>query len=167
MKPSMAIKPLVFAIAAVMAVAAQADQNDRRGGHGHNNNPRQMDRAVYTNADATATDSQRSTGNSIRNEGTINEAEMSSSGAGASGNVGVNVAAGNGNQQDNAAAIANTSSDNADIDNSFVFGTATASADVVQRSNNNVVNNWSTQSSAVMSGSADGEIGRASCRERV
>ncbi|HBK48464.1 MAG TPA: heme utilization protein, partial [Pseudomonas sp.] len=40
MKPSMAIKPLVFAIAAVMAVAVQAGQNDRRNDHhnGHHNN---------------------------------------------------------------------------------------------------------------------------------
>ena len=40
MKPSMALKPLVFAIAALMAVAVQAG-NDRRNDdhhHGHNNN---------------------------------------------------------------------------------------------------------------------------------
>lgn len=84
---------------------------------------------------------------------------MSSSGTGASGNVGVNVAAGNGNQQDNAAAIANTSSDNAAIDNSFVFGNSEATASVRQFSNGNSVRNWSTQSSAVMSGSADGSSG--------
>ena len=162
MKPSMAIKPLVFAIAAVMAVAVQADQNDRRGGHhnGHHNNghytPPPTKIPVY--ATANAMDSQRSTGNTITNQGTINEAEMSSSATGASGNVGVNVAAGNGNQQDNAAAIANASSESS-LDNSFVFGTAEATADVRQFSNNNRVDNWSTQNSAVMTGSADGAEG--------
>lgn len=80
---------------------------------------------------------------------------MSDSGQGSSGNVGVNVAAGNGNQQDNAAAIANAGADSS-LDNSFVFGMADATADVQQTSRNNRVDNWSTQSSAVMSGSASG-----------
>lgn len=70
MKPSMAIKPLVFAIAAVMAVAANAD--DRRG-HGHNNNHTPPAKQVDTSATAHANDVQRSTGNTISNEGTINE----------------------------------------------------------------------------------------------
>jgi hypothetical protein len=68
------------------------------------------------------------------------------------------VAAGNGNQQDNAAAIANASSESS-LDNSFVFGTAEATADVRQFSDGNRVDNWSTQSSAVMSGSGDGASG--------
>ena len=83
---------------------------------------------------------------------------MSDSGTGSSGNVGINVAAGNGNQQDNAAAIANAGSDSS-LDNSFVFGMASATADVVQTSRNNRVDNYSTQSSAVMSGSASGAEG--------
>ncbi len=162
MKPSMAIKPLVFAIAAVMAVAVQAGQNDRRNDHhnGHHNNghhtPPPTKIPVY--ATANAWDTQTSTGNRISNEGTINEAEMSDSGTGSSGNVGINVAAGNGNQQDNAAAIANAGSDSS-LDNSFVFGMASATADVVQTSRNNRVDNYSTQSSAVMSGSASGAEG--------
>ncbi|MNC08680.1 hypothetical protein D3C75_562760 [compost metagenome] len=163
MKPSMAIKPLVFAIAAVMAVAVQAGQNDRRddhhNGHHHNNGhhtPPPTKIPVY--ATANAWDSQSSTDNTITNQGTINEAEMNQSAVGASGNVGVNVAAGNGNQQDNAAAIANAASDSSQ-DNSFVFGTAEATADVRQYSNGNRVDNWSTQSSAIMSGSADGAEG--------
>jgi hypothetical protein len=163
MKPSMAIKPLVFAIAAVMAVAVQAGQNDRRNdhhnGHHHNNGhhtPPPTKIPVY--ATANAWDSQSSTDNTITNQGTINEAEMNQSAVGASGNVGVNVAAGNGNQQDNAAAIANAASDSS-LDNSFVFGTAEATADVRQYSNGNRVDNWSTQSSAIMSGSADGAEG--------
>ena len=163
MKPSMAIKPLVFAIAAIMAVAVQAGQNDRRNdhhnGHHHNNGhhtPPPTKIPVY--ATANAWDSQSSTDNTITNQGTINEAEMNQSAVGASGNVGVNVAAGNGNQQDNAAAIANAASDSSQ-DNSFVFGTAEATADVRQYSNGNRVDNWSTQSSAIMSGSADGAEG--------
>lgn len=110
MKPSMAIKPLVFAIAAIMAVAVQAGQNDRRNdhhnGHHHNNGhhtPPPTKIPVY--ATANARDSQSSTDNTITNQGTINEAEMNQSAVGASGNVGVNVAAGNGNQQDNAAPL--------------------------------------------------------------
>lgn len=154
MKPSMALKPLVFAIAAVMAVAAQADQNDRRG-HGHHGHHNPPPKPIYTSATAKAEDTQRSTDNFILNEGTINEAEMSSSGGGASGNVGINVAAGNGNQQDNAAAIANAASDNSTLDNTFVFGESKATAKVDQYSNHNTVKNWSTQNSAVMSGSGD------------
>ncbi|MFJ4255854.1 heme utilization protein [Pseudomonas monteilii] len=162
MKPSMAIKPLVFAIAAVMAVAVQAGQNDRRNDHhnGHHNNghhtPPPTKIPVY--ATANAWDTQTSTDNRISNEGTINEAEMNQSGEGSSGNVGINVAAGNGNQQDNAAAIANAGSESS-LDNSFVFGMASATADVVQTSDNNRVDNYSTQSSAVMSGSASGAEG--------
>lgn len=162
MKPSMAIKPLVFAIAAVMAVAVQAGQNDRRNDHhnGHHNNgqhtPPPTKIPVY--ATANAWDTQTSTDNRISNQGTINEAEMNQSGEGSSGNVGINVAAGNGNQQDNAAAIANAGSESS-LDNSFVFGMASATADVVQSSDNNRVDNYSTQSSAVMSGSASGAEG--------
>ena len=38
MKPKMALKPLVFALAAVMAVAAQAGgRDDHGGGRGHHN----------------------------------------------------------------------------------------------------------------------------------
>ncbi|WP_236185024.1 heme utilization protein [Pseudomonas juntendi] len=161
MKPSMAIKPLVFAIAAVMAVAVQAGQNDRRGDYHHGNNngqytPPATKIPVY--ATANAWDTQTSTNNRITNQGTINEAEMSDSGTGSSGNVGINVAAGNGNQQDNAAAIANAGSESS-LDNSFVFGMANATADVVQTSRSNRVDNYSTQSSALMSGSASGAEG--------
>ncbi|QXH44435.1 heme utilization protein [Pseudomonas xanthosomatis] len=149
MKPSMAIKPLVFAIAAIMAVAAQAGQNDRRDRHGPP--------VVPVSATANATDVQNSTGNRILNEGTINRAEMSGSATGASGNVGVNVAAGSGNQQDNAAAIANASA--ADIDGAFVFGSANATSTVKQYSNDNKVTNYNTTSSAIMSGSGNGGSG--------
>ncbi|WP_447790565.1 MULTISPECIES: heme utilization protein [Pseudomonas] len=161
MKPSMALKPLVFAIAAVMAVAVQAnDRRDNDHHHGHHNNghhtPPPTKIPVY--ATANAWDNQSSTDNRIRNEGTINEAEMSSSATGASGNVGVNVAAGNGNQQDNASAIANAAS-NSSQDNSFVFGTAEATADVTQYSDNNRVNNFGSTASAVMGGSGNGGSG--------
>lgn len=158
MKPSMALKPLVFAIAAVMAVAVQA--NDRNDHHHHNGgNQTPPPKMIPISATANATDKQSSTGNRIYNQGTQNKAEMSSSGTGASGNVGVNVAAGSGNQQDNAAAIANAASDNASIDNSFVFGTANATSKVTQYSNNNRVENYSTTNSAVMSGSGSGASG--------
>ncbi len=156
MKPSMAIKPLVFAIAAVMAVAVQAGQSEDNGNHnGHHNNhgqhtPPPTKIPVY--ATANANDRQSSTDNHILNQGTKNSAEMNSSATGASGNVGVNVAAGSGNQQDNAAAIANAASDSS-LDNSFVFGTAEATSRVTQTSNRNRVDNYGSTNSAVMSGS--------------
>jgi hypothetical protein len=159
MKPSMALKPLVFAIAAVMAVAVHAGQNDEHH-HGHHNNhhtPPPTKIPVY--ATANATDKQSSTNNRIYNEGTQNSAEMTDSATGTSGNVGVNVAAGDGNQQDNAAAIANAASDNSGRDNSFVFGDASATAKVTQYSNNNKVYNYGSTASAVMSGSGNGGSG--------
>ena len=109
-------------------------------------------------ATANAWDKQSSTNNRINNEGTVNEAEMSSSASGTSGNVGVNVAAGAGNQQDNAAAIANAGADSS-LDNSFVFGSASATADVRQYSNNNKVNNYGTTNSGIMSGSGNNGSG--------
>ncbi|MDN7139985.1 heme utilization protein [Pseudomonas sp. JQ170] len=166
MKPSMALKPLVFAIAAVMAVAVQAGQNDRRGndhhhnnGHHHGGHQTPPPTKVYVTANAGAYDEQNSEDNKIRNEGTINGAAMTDSAEGTSGNVGVNVAAGAGNQQDNAAAIANAGSNIAELDNSFVFGTANATASVNQYSDNNKVNNYGSTNSALMSGSASGGSG--------
>jgi hypothetical protein len=113
---------------------------------------------ISISATANAYDRQRSTGNRILNEGTRNDAKMSSSASGTSGNVGVNIAAGAGNQQDNAAAIANAASESS-LDNSFVFGTATATAQVTQYSNNNKVNNYGSTNSAVMSASGSGGSG--------
>jgi hypothetical protein len=153
MKPLMAIKPLVFAIAAVMAVAVQAGQRDDEHHH-HNHRHHQPDPFNTTNAGATAKawDTQSSHNNYIKNEGTKNKASMTDSATGASGNVGVNVAAGDGNQQDNAAAIASG-------DGKFVFGSAVASAKVTQDSHDNKVYNYSTTNSATMSGSANGGSG--------
>ncbi|MGF6149213.1 heme utilization protein [Pseudomonas helvetica] len=149
MKPSMALKPLVFAIAAVMAIAVQAGQRDDEHHHRHHVNPKDTTNAGAT---ANATDKQTSTGNYISNEGTKNTANMTNSATGASGNVGVNVAAGDGNQQDNAAAIASG-------DGSFVFGSVVATAKVTQTQSNNEVYNQSTNNSANMSGSANGGSG--------
>ncbi|RON09996.1 heme utilization protein [Pseudomonas brassicacearum] len=149
MKPTMAIKPLVFAIAAVMAIAAQAGQGGDEHHHRHHVNPKDTTNAGAT---ANATDKQTSTNNYISNEGTKNTANMTNSATGASGNVGVNVAAGDGNQQDNAAAIASG-------DGSFVFGSVVATAKVTQTQNNNEVYNQSTTNSANMSGSANGGSG--------
>ncbi|MDD2058252.1 heme utilization protein [Pseudomonas putida] len=110
-------------------------------------------------ANAGAYDEQNSEDNRITNEGTINGAAMTDSATGTSGNVGVNVAAGAGNQQDNAAAIANAGSSVAEIDNTFVFGTANATASVSQYSDNNKVNNYGSTNSALMSGSGSGGSG--------
>ena len=158
MKPSMALKPLVFAIAAVMAVAVQA--GERRHHHdNHHNHHQPRQHQVDVTATAKAYDTQKSTGNYITNEGTRNRATLSDSVQGDSGNVGVNVAAGDGNQQDNAAAIANAGGDNSDRDNSFVFGDATSTARVDQYSNRNHVWNYGSTATADVSGSINGANG--------
>lgn len=157
MKPTMAIKPLVFAIAAVMAVAVQAGQNDDWG-HKHHRDHTPPPKQIDVQATAKATDTQNSTNNYILNQGTKDSATMSNSGTGSSGNVGINVAGGDGNQQDNAAAIANAGSMST-LDNSFVFGNATSTASVKQTSKNNQVDNYGSSATALMSGSASGTSG--------
>ena len=111
MKPSSALKPLAFAIAALLSVAA----------HAHNDGP-PSNTPSYTldpNAAAAAVviDAQNSHNNKVTNKAIKNTATVKDSVKGAEGNMGVNAAAGSGNQQDNAAAIATS-------DETFVFGTA-------------------------------------------
>jgi hypothetical protein len=142
MQPTMTIKPLVFALAAIMAVAAHAQQrNDNEPG-------------ITLNAGATATvmDTQSSHDNTVLNQGTLDSATVDSSGSNANGNLGINVAGGNANQQDNAAAIATA-------DESFIFGTAVSATSATQTNNNNTAANYSTHATTALSNSGNSSSG--------
>ena len=145
MKPTMALKPLVFALAALMAVAAQADSS---------RHPTPTP-AATSGASAVIADVQVSHDNNITNNGTLNSAKVTDSVKNTNGNVGVNVASGSGNQQDNAAAIASS-------DQNFVLGTAAAVVSASQTNSYNKVNNHGTQNGATLNDSirnTSGNIG--------
>ena len=160
MKPTMALKPLVFALAAVMAVAAHAGgRDDNHGGHngGHNGGQNNTDSLllqllVTAGSAATVMDMQSNSGNVVKNEGTRNTAKMDNSANGSQGNLGANTAAGDGNQQDNVASIATA-------DENFIFGTAVAAASSTQSNVNNTVHNYSTQNNATLNNSGNGSSG--------
>ena len=159
MKPTMALKPLVFALAAVMAVAAQAGgrDDDHGGGRGHHNDhdsTQTLLLSLLINAGSAATviDTQNNSGNWVKNEATRNDAKMDSSANGSQGNLGANTAAGDGNQQDNVAAIATA-------DESFIFGSAMAISSATQNNVGNTVKNYSTRNTATLNSSANGSSG--------
>ncbi|MBC3385361.1 heme utilization protein [Pseudomonas sp. SWRI179] len=160
MKPTMALKPLVFALAAVMAMAAQADGNGNGHGNGHGNHgPKgptlEQLLSISAGAGATVLDVQNSDSNVVTNQATRNTAEATDSLNGSNGNMGANIAAGDGNQQDNAAALATA-------DESFIFGSAVAASSATQVNNNNYVKNNSTQNNASLTNagnSGSGNIG--------
>lgn len=160
MKPQMALKPLVFALAAVMAVAAQAGgRDDNHGGHngGHNgghdgNTSYLLSLLVNAGSAATVIDTQTNGANWVNNEATRNDARMDNSANGSQGNLGANTAAGDGNQQDNVAAIATA-------DESFVFGSAMAVSSATQNNIGNGVANFSTSNNATLNSSANGSSG--------
>jgi hypothetical protein len=151
MKPTMALKPLVFALAAVMAMAAQAGGNDHgnNGGHGGHNPPQPQGPTleellqIGAGAGAAVLDVQNSQGNVVGNQGTKNSAGVQDSANGSNGNVGMNNTAGDGNQQDNAAALATA-------DESFIFGSAVSASSATQVNNGNSVANYSTTNTAGM-----------------
>lgn len=155
MKPTMALKPLVFALAAVMAMAAQADGrgNGHGNGHGQPQGPN-LDQLLQITAGAGAAvlDAQNSDGNVVKNQGTLNNANASDSLNGSNGNMGANVAAGDGNQQDNAAALATA-------DESFIFGNAVAASSATQVNNNNYVKNSSTFNNATLNNAGNNGSG--------
>lgn len=150
MKPTMALKPLVFALAAVMAIAAQAGGRDNDHGNGHGNGHNQpkgptLEQLLQITAGAGAAvlDAQDSSGNVVNNQGTENNAKAQDSLNQSNGNMGANVAAGDGNQQDNAAALATA-------DESFIFGNAVAASSATQTNSNNYVKNSSTRNNATL-----------------
>ncbi|MEN5152196.1 hypothetical protein [Pseudomonas orientalis] len=137
MKPQMALKPLVFALAALMAAAAQA------GSWHPANQPTGTVASVVT-------DVQKSQGNKFEDSNTENNASADNSVTGNSGNVGVNVQSGSGNQADNAGAISSAKGD---------FATVFAVIDVDQASTNNNFVNKGTQNNASLDGSVNGNSG--------
>ncbi|WEL80223.1 hypothetical protein P0D95_19490 [Pseudomonas sp. CBSPCAW29] len=141
MKPTMALKPLVFALTALMAVAAQA------GGSGGGWHPTPV--ATGTVA-AVVTDTQVSKDNKFDDTKTTNNASATGSLNGHSGNLGANAASGSGNEQDNAAAITSSADDAASV---------FAIADIYQESSNNKFDNKGTQNNASLNNSANNSSG--------
>ncbi|BBP70971.1 hypothetical protein PHLH6_29750 [Pseudomonas sp. Seg1] len=164
MKPTMALKPLVFALAAVMAIAAQAggrdddhgNGNGHGNGHGNNHDPKgpTLEELLQIGAGAGAAvlDVQNSQGNVVGNQGTKNSAGIENSANGSNGNLGMNNTAGDGNQQDNAAALATA-------DESFIFGTAVAASSATQVNASNSVANYSTTNTAGLNNVGNGGSG--------
>ncbi|MPQ68177.1 MULTISPECIES: heme utilization protein [Pseudomonas] len=155
MKPTMALKPLVFALAAIMAMAAQAggDEGHGRRHHDHDKGP-DLATLLQITAGATASvnDTQDSHGNSVVNQGTQNNGSINGSLNSASGNMGANAAAGDGNQQLNEAALATA-------DESFIFGSAVSSTTLTQTNHNNTVLNQSTQNNGSLNNSGNNGSG--------
>ena len=137
MKPQMALKPMVFALAALMAAAAQAG-----GWH-------QTPQPTGTVA-AVVTDVQKSEHNKFDDTNTENNASAGNSVNSNSGNVGVNAQSGSGNQADNAGAISSAKGD---------FATVFAVIDVDQGSSHNNFVNKGTQNNASLDGSITGNSG--------
>lgn len=137
MKPQMALKPLVFALAALMAAAAQAG-----GWH-----PAPQPTGTIA---AVVTDVQNSAGNKFDDTKTENNASADNSVNNNSGNAGVNVQAGSANQADNSAAISSAKGDAA-----TVFGVV----DVNQNSVLNTYVNKGTQNNASLDNSINGNNG--------
>ncbi|AZE84233.1 filamentous hemagglutinin [Pseudomonas orientalis] len=138
MKPQMALKPLVFALAALMAAAAQA------GGGWH---PAPQPTGTVA---AVVTDVQKSQHNKFEDSNTENNASADNSVTGNSGNTGVNVQAGSANQADNAGAISSAKGD---------FASVFAVIDVDQASTNNNFINKGTQNNASLDSSVNGNSG--------
>ena len=137
MKPQMALKPMVFALAALMAAAAQA------GGWHPTPQPTGPVAAVVT-------DVQKSEHNKFDDTNTENNASADNSVNSNSGNVGVNAQSGSGNQADNAGAISSAKGD---------FATVFAVIDVDQGSSHNNFVNKGTQNNASLDGSITGNSG--------
>ncbi|SEU12655.1 hypothetical protein SAMN03159512_05260 [Pseudomonas sp. NFR09] len=138
MKPQMALKPMVFALAALMAAAAQA------GGGWH---PAPQPTGVVA---SVVTDVQNSIGNKFDDTKTENNASNDNSVNGNSGNVGVNVQSGSGNQADNSGAISSAKGD---------FATVFAVVDVNQNSALNNFINKGTQNNASVDNGINGNSG--------
>ena len=151
MKPTMALKPLVFALTALLAVAAHADKTPPT------TTPPTTTPPAYTldpaaAATAVVADVQVSEKNTVTNKAALNKGGVNDSIKGTNGNIGANSAAGAGNQQDNAVAIATS-------DESFVMGTALALTSASQTSSDNKVQNYGTQNSGSLNDSIKGTSG--------
>ena len=165
MNPTTALKPLAFALAAVMAFAAQAGSLDDDQGSGqsdgqsNNHQPKgptlEQILQITAGAGAAVLDSQESSDSSVLSRDTRNDARVDNSLNNSNGNMGANVAAGNGNQQDNAAALATA-------DESFIFGTAVAASSATQKSTGNTARKHSSTNNTTLNNagnSGSGNIG--------
>jgi hypothetical protein len=162
MNPTTALKPLAFALAAVMAFAAQAagvDDPSQGNGQGSNQQPNgpslEQILQITAGAGAAVLDSQESSDSRVVNRGTKNDAKIDNSLNNSNGNMGANVAAGNGNQQDNAAALATA-------DEAFIFGSAVAVSSATQKSTGNTARNHSNTNNTTLNNagnSGSGNIG--------
>ena len=124
MKTTMALKPLAFALAALMAVAAQAGDYKK------------------TSSAATVNDAQYNHGNVVLNDKTQNNASINSSFNNSSGIAGSNNAAGDNNQGKNDVAITSGDAD-------FVFATVNSA----QANYSNLVINSGTKNNASVNNS--------------
>lgn len=141
MKPTLALKPLVFALAALMAVAAQADNQDKW----------KPTPAPSGTVAAVVTDSQLSKDNKFDDTKTNNDASANHSLNNSDGNLGANVASGSGHQQANSVAITSSAAKDA----LAVF----AIVDVEQTSKQNKFTNKGTQNDASLNRSANNSSG--------
>ena len=140
MKPTMALKPLVFALAALMAVAAQASPAEKW----------KPTPAPTGTVAAVVTDTQVSKDNKFDDTKTLNNAGANGSLSSSKGNLGANIAAGDANQQDNGAAITSSADDAASV---------FAAADIYQESKDNKFINKGTQNNASLVNSANNSSG--------
>jgi hypothetical protein len=134
MKTTTALKPLAFALAAIMAAAA------------HANPPPHAATAVVV---AAVSDAQTTHDNVVLNLGTQNNASANNSLNGSSGNIQANIASGDGVQQDNQTAIS------AGDDAAAVFALGT----VTQGNGNNTSIQVATHDNASLNNSANGSSG--------
>ncbi|NWA81433.1 heme utilization protein [Pseudomonas sp. D2002] len=132
MKTTMALKPLAFALAALMAVAAQAGQ------------PNHHPQPAPTTASATTLDGQSNHSNVVINDKTKNNASANDSYNHISGVANGNVLSGDNNQGKNDVAIVSGDAD-------FVF----ASAGTAQSNTGNFVLNSGTKNNASLNDSGN------------
>ena len=132
MKTTMALKPLAFALAALMAVAAQAGQ------------PNHHPQPAPTTAAATTQDGQSNHGNVVLNDKTKNNASANDSYNNISGVANGNVLSGDNNQGKNDVAIVSGDAD-------FVF----ASTGTAQSNTGNLVVNSGTKNNASLNDSGN------------
>lgn len=136
MKTTMALKPLAFALAALMAVAAQAGQ------------PNHHPQPAPTTASATTLDGQSNHSNVVINDKTKNNASANDSYNHSSGVANGNVLSGDNNQGKNDVAIVSGDAD-------FVF----ASAGTAQSNTGNFVLNSGTKNNASLNDSGNNASG--------
>jgi hypothetical protein len=139
MKPTMALKPLAFALAALMAVAAHADQTDRHP----------QPQTAPTTLAVTTNDAQNNHGNTVLNDKTKNNASTSGSLNGSKGVANANIQSGDNNQAKNDVAIGSAD------DAAQVFATVNS----VQSNSNNITGNFGNTNNASLNSSGNGASG--------